>query len=59
MSLVWCVGDVEDAIKNILPQLNNEFVEVRNKIDSENSWYIVVDQIHCKVGNKLFTIDIS
>ncbi|KAI4472058.1 hypothetical protein MML48_1g03947 [Holotrichia oblita] len=58
MSIAWCVGDVEDIVKGILPDLNRHIIEMRDKFD-DNNWYIVVNQLHCKIGNKLFTFDIS
>lgn len=58
MSLAWCVGDVEEGARKVLPQLNSEILEMRGKFD-DNIWYIIVDRIFCKVGNKLFTFDVS
>lgn len=53
MTVAWCGGDYEDQLNLVLPQLNHKLSEL---IDNNNdNWYIYVNSIHCKTGNKYYS----
>ncbi|KAF2898874.1 hypothetical protein ILUMI_07302 [Ignelater luminosus] len=58
MSLVWCVGDYENEISKILPQLCMGTEEVLNNYP-QSSWYNYVTHLECKSGNKLFNLKLT
>ncbi|XP_018564065.1 U6 snRNA phosphodiesterase [Anoplophora glabripennis] len=53
MSIAWCVGDFEEELKSLLPQLNRQLHELMDDFSQEN-WYIYVQYLLCKTGNKYF-----
>lgn len=54
MSVAWCVGDFEKDLNLVLPQLNHKLSELIDEFDDDN-WYIHVNSIYCKIGNKYYT----
>lgn len=58
MSIAWSVGDHEEELRKILPNLNQELQSfIQDQM--ETVWYYYVTYIHCKCGNKLFTFALS
>lgn len=57
MSILWCVGDQEEALNNILSSLNIELQKFVND-HVQTVWYNYVQNIHCKCGNKLFQFEL-
>nr|XP_022901982.1 U6 snRNA phosphodiesterase [Onthophagus taurus] len=58
MSIAWCLGDQEENIKQILPELNDQLLSVMSDYP-EDYWYIIVDRLECKIGNKYFSFGTS
>lgn len=58
MSIAWCVGDFEKEVKDILPEINNK-INYLMQIHTQDNWYIVVDHLMCKIGNKYFQFLLS
>lgn len=58
MSIVWCVGDFEEELKSVLPQLNHHLHDLMAEYSQEN-WYIYVEYLLCKIGNKYFQFNLS
>ncbi|XP_028131639.1 U6 snRNA phosphodiesterase 1 isoform X1 [Diabrotica virgifera virgifera] len=58
MSIIWCVGDYEEELNRILPQLNSKLHDLMDTSNQEN-WYIYVQFIMCKTGNKHFKFDLT
>ncbi|CAG9770916.1 unnamed protein product [Ceutorhynchus assimilis] len=58
MSIAWCVGDVEKELQNYLPQINDKLEQLM-EIHSQDNWYIYVDYLLCKTGNKYFQFVLS
>ncbi|XP_011307129.1 U6 snRNA phosphodiesterase [Fopius arisanus] len=52
ISFLWLLGDKEDDLRKLIPGLNESLSDILSK-NFENS-YITVENIHCKVGNKLY-----
>ncbi|XP_018324997.1 U6 snRNA phosphodiesterase [Agrilus planipennis] len=57
MSVVWCAGDYEKVLKNVLSELNALTMETRTSHPDTN--YLLVDKINCKTGNKIFTFNLQ
>ncbi|KAJ8927871.1 hypothetical protein NQ314_019615 [Rhamnusium bicolor] len=55
MSIAWCVGDFERELNLVLPQLNDVLQELMDNYSQEN-WYIYVEYVLCKTGNKHFQL---
>ncbi|CAG9864653.1 unnamed protein product [Phyllotreta striolata] len=53
MSIVWCAGDLENELKEILPEFSNRFQELMDSYSQDN-WYMYVSYLLCKSGNKHF-----
>lgn len=53
MSIAWCVGDFEKELNSFLPQLNHRLSELIDDFGSDH-WYIYVNSIFCKTGNKYY-----
>ncbi|XP_068917572.1 U6 snRNA phosphodiesterase 1 [Tenebrio molitor] len=53
VSIAWCVGDHQEQLKSLLSDLNRELEVLMGEYSQEN-WYIYVEQIMCRTGNKLF-----
>ncbi|KAJ8939036.1 hypothetical protein NQ318_012634 [Aromia moschata] len=53
MSIAWCVGDFEEELKLLLPQLSQHLHDLMDCHSQEN-WYIYVEYLLCKTGNKYF-----
>ncbi|KAL3275219.1 hypothetical protein HHI36_019988 [Cryptolaemus montrouzieri] len=53
MSIVWCLGDMEEKLCKYLPQLNSKLQEIIADYPDEN-WYILANYLFCKTGNKMF-----
>nr|CAH7735810.1 unnamed protein product [Callosobruchus chinensis] len=58
MSIAWCVGDFENELNAILPELNQKFSELTETYTQEY-WYIFVQMIYFKTGNKLFQFNLT
>lgn len=58
MSVAWCVGDFEEELKSVLPQLNHRLNELMEDYSQEN-WYIYVHYLLCKTGNKHFRFNLT
>lgn len=53
MSVAWCVGDFENELNLILPQLNHKLSKLIDDYGNDN-WYIYVNSLYCKTGNKYY-----
>ncbi|KAF5294601.1 hypothetical protein FQA39_LY13360 [Lamprigera yunnana] len=58
MSIGWCVGDHENEINRLLPNLDTKIQE-QLTCNLPNSLYTYVTQLECKCGNKLFTFNLT
>lgn len=58
MSIAWCVGDFEKELNIVLPQLNHKFSELIDDFGNDQ-WYIYVNSIFCKVGNKYYNFGLQ
>ncbi|XP_056649064.1 U6 snRNA phosphodiesterase 1 isoform X2 [Diorhabda sublineata] len=58
MSIVWCVGDHEEELNSLLSKLNSKLQDLMEAY-SQDCWYIYVNTLMCKSGNKLFKFDLS
>ncbi|XP_044269184.1 U6 snRNA phosphodiesterase [Tribolium madens] len=53
ISIAWCLGDATEKFKSIIGDLNHELEQLMNEFSQEN-WYIYVEEVFCRTGNKLF-----
>lgn len=58
ISIAWCVGDYEEELNKILSQLNTRLQEVVINHHDEN-WYIYVEHLFCKSGNKCYAFPLT
>ncbi|KAJ8924948.1 hypothetical protein NQ315_001113 [Exocentrus adspersus] len=58
LSIAWCVGDFEQELKLVLVQFNHQLRELMEEYSQEN-WYIYVENLICKTGNKYFQFYLS
>lgn len=58
MSIAWCVGDFETELNQVLPQLNHKLSDLIDTFN-DDSWYIYVNSIFCKTGNKYYTFPLQ
>lgn len=52
ISLLWCLGDRRDELNSLLPQFCS-LLERLSAADDSN-FAIFVEQLFCKIGNKLY-----
>ncbi|XP_044748014.1 U6 snRNA phosphodiesterase [Coccinella septempunctata] len=53
ISILWCVGDLQSKLDSYLPHFNLMLNKVMTEY-SEQIWYIPVNYLFCKTGNKKF-----
>lgn len=56
MSLVWCVGDYENLLKDFISDLNTD---LESFMALNVLRYEAVENIKCKIGNKYFNFTLS
>lgn len=57
LSIAWCLGDRTAELQHYLPQFNQELEQLMEEFTQEN-WYVYVDKILCRSGNKLFSFNL-
>ena len=55
---MWCLGDHEADMNHTLTELNQCTMELMSRFP-QNNFYHYVNKIECKIGNKLFAIEIK
>ncbi|XP_060535850.1 U6 snRNA phosphodiesterase 1 [Cylas formicarius] len=58
LSVAWCVGDRERDFAHYLPRINAHLAELKTA-RSQDNWYILVDRLVCKIGNKMFEFHVK
>lgn len=57
MSIAWIVGDVEEELNKYISEMNSIFNQLISVYSQEN-WYIYVNYLLCKSGNKTFQFNL-
>lgn len=58
ISIAWCLGDQTEKLKSLIPHLNHDLDQLMTEFSQEN-WYIYVEEIFCRTGNKIFQFQLS
>ncbi|KAL1518170.1 hypothetical protein ABEB36_001832 [Hypothenemus hampei] len=53
VSIAWCVGDHQQELTSHIQGLNEKLACLRQRYD-QSHWYMFVESVHCKIGNKQF-----
>ncbi|XP_030765823.1 U6 snRNA phosphodiesterase isoform X2 [Sitophilus oryzae] len=53
MSIAWCLGDRQSELNDCLPEINS-ILETLKEIHNDDNWYIFVEYLLGKIGNKQF-----
>lgn len=54
VSLLWCLGDRRNELMALLPQFCSKFEDVSSTADDNLGFALHVEQLFCKIGNKLY-----
>ncbi|KAL2740767.1 U6 snRNA phosphodiesterase-like [Vespula squamosa] len=57
ISILWWVGDKEDYLNKVLPSIKSSFNKFLIDYTEEN--YVHINELYCKVGNKLYTFKLQ
>ncbi|XP_043497945.1 U6 snRNA phosphodiesterase [Polistes fuscatus] len=57
ISIFWWVGDKENCLNKVLPSIKSSFEQFYVNNTEDN--YVYVDELHCKIGNKLYTFPLK
>lgn len=58
ISIAWCLGDRTAELRHYLPQWNHELEQLLEEFTQEY-WYVVVNKIFCRSGNKMFSFNLT
>ncbi|CAH0547447.1 unnamed protein product [Brassicogethes aeneus] len=57
MSIAWVQGDFKEELGKYVTEINNVFIQLLNTY-TQDTWYIYVNYLLCKIGNKSFQFNL-